>query len=104
MKAEFIVNKTGKALKNLALDEDEGQFMCISDMFVGAKVRKILKDAPKDDTLISKFLNRASAAYLDCAQHMQKTLPLNNRVVMSLGCIDPVVRNDSTAVKAHQVD
>ena len=38
--------------------------MRINDMFVGAKNRNIMKAAPKDDSVISEFLDRASAATL----------------------------------------
>ena len=100
VKAEYVANKSGNALKNLVLDQDDGQFMSIDDMFVGGKVSKLRKEFSKDDTVVSNFLNRAlSAAYLDCAKHMQKTLPLDSEVLKSLSCIDPIVRNHSTAVK-----
>ena len=99
VKAEYVAYKTGKQLKELDLSNDEGQFMSINDMFVGSKIKKLRKEVPKDDCVIKQFLSQASAAYIQCAQHMQKTLPLNSQILKSLSCIDPCIRNHSVSVK-----
>ena len=97
VKAEYVAYKTGKQLKELDLSNDEGQFMSINDMFVGSKIKKLRKEVPKDDCVIKQFLSQASVAYIQCAQHMQKTL--NSQILKSLSCIDPCIRNHSVSVK-----
>ena len=68
-------------------------------MFVGRKIMKLKKGLPQNHRVMTKFLNRASAAYVTCAQHMQKNLPLNSKVLKAFSCIDPIIRNHSAAVK-----
>lgn len=99
VKAEHLINKSAKKLQELDLSEDKGQFMNIKDMFVGSKIRKMMKEIPKNDSVLNDFLKRASAAYISCATHMQKKLPLNSKVLKSLSCLDPFIRSHSMGVR-----
>lgn len=103
VKAEVIAHKSPKQLQKLNLDEDEGKYMKMKDMYVGPKVKKIMKDSEKNDTVVDKFLKCASAAYINCAKHMQAKLPLNSKTLQALSCVDPLIRNNSEAMKGLQL-
>ena len=98
MKIEHLTGKTARQLKDMDLSSDKGQFMKQKDMFVGRKINTIVKESPKD-SVVQSFLDKASAAYIQCAGYMQKTLPLDNPLLRSLSAIDPVLTQDSVGIK-----
>ncbi|KAK6171890.1 hypothetical protein SNE40_018313 [Patella caerulea] len=104
VKPEKISGLSAKGLKSIQLNEDQGQFLKIQDMFVGAEVDKIISESSKGDHDISDFLKMAAASYVKCAIHMQAKLPLDNGLLRALSCIDPAARGHTvTAVELKKL-
>lgn len=91
LKPETIIGKNAAKLKTLNLSQDEGQFMKQSDMFVGLAAEELLGQE-KSLKEVDNFRNRAFTAYIKCAQHLQKRLPLDNTLLRSVSAIDPAAR------------
>lgn len=47
----------------------------------------------------SNFFRKVVAAYSACAAYLQKKLPLNNELLQSISCLDPVIRQHHETVK-----
>ncbi|KAL5010546.1 hypothetical protein ScPMuIL_012851 [Solemya velum] len=100
VKQEHLIGKSALKLKQMDLEHDNGQFMHIKDMYCGAGVKNIMKEIGGDDQTVLSFLDRASTAFIKCAQYLQKKLPLNNPLLRAVSAIDPVVRGHSQCCKA----
>ncbi|CAM1291290.1 FBN1 (predicted) [Pycnogonum litorale] len=100
VKQEHLIGKSALKLKQMDLEHDNGQFMNVKDMYCGAGVKNVMKDSRRDDTTVRSFLNRACTAFMQCAQYLQKKLPLDNPVLRAVSAIDPVVRGHSQSCKA----
>ncbi|XP_041361320.1 uncharacterized protein LOC121377407 [Gigantopelta aegis] len=99
VKAELVVHKSAAQLKAMNPGIDEGQFSRKSDMFVGIKAEKIIKESHSKDIVVMDFLKRASTSYIQCATHMQKKLPLDNAMLRAVSAIDPDARGHNETVK-----
>ncbi|KAK6196348.1 hypothetical protein SNE40_001589 [Patella caerulea] len=88
IKPEALLNLTAIQLKNKSLDKDEGNFLHKKDMFVGLVAEEMMKKEVSSTT-IKSFFEKASDAYVQCAQHLQKRLPLDNEFLRSVSAIDP---------------
>lgn len=94
------MDKTTKDLKQLSLDSGKGHFLNLDNMFVGRQTQQIMRASHKDDTVVAQFKKKAATGFIQCAKHMQKRLPLNNKVLRSMSAIDPLARGHSETKKA----
>lgn len=94
MKPGHVAGKSGKQLKILDLDNKE-QFMKEKYMYVGGSIEKIRKASENHDEDVKIFRNQASIAYVPCAKHLQKTMPLTSNLLRSISCTDPKLRGHS---------
>ncbi|GBN78214.1 hypothetical protein AVEN_45095-1 [Araneus ventricosus] len=62
-------------------------------MFLGSAESVVSKNL-KHDTVVA-FLKQANQAYVECAQYLQKKLPLNSSLLQSISAIDPIARGHS---------
>ena len=64
-------------------------------MFVGAVNKQWVQNARRDDTVVKDCLK---TGYLKCAQYLQSKLPLQNKTILALSSLDPIMRgHDLTA-------
>lgn len=67
------------------------------DRWYGEANKKLMKDTPND--IVKAFMQVAAEAFVACAEHMLKTLPLNSEELQALSCIDPVIRAHTVGTK-----
>lgn len=89
---------TPKLVKLITFDEDVN-LLKPQDFFTGAAADRVMKFCGKDDPSVLQFLGKMKNSYIKCAKHMQKTLPLNNKVLKSLAALDPVIATDTQGLK-----
>ncbi|GBL83148.1 hypothetical protein AVEN_165358-1 [Araneus ventricosus] len=92
LKHEVLKGKNVKQLLSVNLSEDE-VMLKKSKMFLGSAESIVSKDL-KHDT-VAAFLKQANQAYVECAQYLQKKLPLNSSFLQSISEIDPIARGHS---------
>ncbi|GBN19210.1 RuvB-like 2 [Araneus ventricosus] len=92
LKHEVLKGKNVKQLLSLNSSEDE-VMLKKSKMFLGSAESIVSKDL-KHDT-VAAFLKQANQAYVECAQYLQKKLPLNSSLLQSILAIDPIARGHS---------
>ncbi|GBN25381.1 hypothetical protein AVEN_143893-1, partial [Araneus ventricosus] len=92
LKHEVLKRKNVKQLLSLNVSEDE-VMLKKSKMFLGSAESIVSKNL-KHDTVVA-FLKQANQAYVECAQYLQKKLPLNNSLLQSISAIDPIARGYS---------
>ena len=72
----------------------------LKEVFIGGETEKLARKIPNNDTMLQSFSDKAHTAFLKCAQYyMQGVLPLNNRTLKALACIDPIARSHSVVKK-----
>lgn len=98
-KPKVLVKKSARGLKNLDLTTDGGKFLNVNEMFIGKRGRDTVRASHKNDKVINTFLTSVSAAYVQCAVHLEKKLPLDNSLLRSKSAIDPEARGHSKTAK-----
>lgn len=58
------------------------------EMYLG-KVNRKFVDKNKGKSWVRRFLARLQEGFLKCGKYMQEKLPLNNKLIKSLACLDP---------------
>ena len=81
-----------------ALQVIEDNCLSEKDMYVGS-AKNILAALPPLHSLRDDFYGKARKAYIECADYMQRTLPLNNKVLKHLSAVDPLARGSTIALK-----
>ena len=97
VKPEFLNNSSGDVLSKLDLSNDKN-LLSSKDMFVGHKVKKIIRDCHKADSLVLDFLKLARIAYVACGKHLQKKMPVTNKFMKHLSALDPIVKGTTVCL------
>lgn len=95
VKAEKLVDLSAKQLVSLDVGSVENN-LDLSQLFIGKKTRDLLKSYNQKN----EFLMNASRAYRHCARHLLKTLPLTNKLIVSLSALDPEAPCHSLVTKS----
>ena len=69
-------------------------------LYVGSEASGILKALSPDHIISKEFLTALKKAYVFTAQYMLKKLPLRNSVLISLSCLDPELRQNTSTLMA----
>ncbi|KAM9386326.1 uncharacterized protein KZ484_007857 [Pholidichthys leucotaenia] len=97
MKPEFLVRLSSQQLKTVKIAREEH---CLhpKDMFLGLAAEEMLQKEG-DSPTVKCFLDKATDAYVQCAQHLQKRLPLDNDFLKSVSAVDPSARGHHLTVR-----
>ena len=87
------------ALKQLNLD-DADIVLREKDIFIGTGAQAIIKSSRKDDSTILYFMRKATNAFKVCGKYLQMKLPLDNKLIRSLSCIDPAARGHAVTTRS----
>ncbi|XP_052785259.1 uncharacterized protein LOC128220775 isoform X1 [Mya arenaria] len=98
IKAEHIATLTPKTAKDISF-EDDTKLLKLQDCFVGSDADRVKKSCERNDVVVFAFLKTVREGYIQCAKQMQKTLPLNNKVLKSLADLHPVMSKKSLGSK-----
>jgi hypothetical protein len=97
IRQEYLNGKTTAELLNFDLSNECHQLEK-NDMFLGAANESIiLKSA--HEPCVKAFLDKALKAYVACAQHLQKKLPLNSDILTCISALDPTARGHTLTLK-----
>ncbi|KAG1698564.1 hypothetical protein GQR58_005730 [Nymphon striatum] len=101
MKPEAFMSLSASQLQRMDISSEAMSTICLpmKEMFIGS-AKKTLRKTLKTSKIIADFENRAIAAYIQCAQDMQKTLPLSNPLLRCLSALDPLARGHSATKNA----
>ena len=92
-----VIPSSPRALKELNVSSSSN-LLKQKQMFIGNVAKDIVQSSRKDDQIAKEFLERVQAAYIACAQKLQKSLPLENELFQCCSAIDPVVRKSTAAL------
>ena len=67
-------------------------------MYLGQTAKEVVLSTRKGDSMITKFLVSVKQAYTHCVEQLQKSMPLNNRLLIALSALDPEVRQTTVAL------
>ena len=100
IKAEILKDKNIKQLLSLNVSNED--YILKKSMFLVSAESIVSKDL--EHNAVASFLEQAKQAYVECAQYLQKKLPLDNYLLKCLSAIDPIARGHSLTadrLKAH---
>ena len=81
--------KLATKLEKLDLSEDNGQFLKMTEMFIGKPAEDLVKKAHKEDSTVNEFFGMVRNAYLVTGQYLQHKLPLQNQLLKAVSALDP---------------
>ncbi|GBO12369.1 hypothetical protein AVEN_142016-1 [Araneus ventricosus] len=70
-------------------------------MFIGAGTQSIILNGP-NDCIKEEILYKVKKAYVNCADYLQKKLPLANPLLKCISLIDPATRGKDVTLKRLQ--
>lgn len=101
IKPEHLIGKTAGHLKLIDSESDEERLLSSRSVFLVKKTKDIVEGSHRNDLVVVDFLEKkVTTAYLLCAKHMQKRLPLDNKLLRCVFALDPAARGHSATAKA----
>lgn len=93
IKPEAIDKENNTAGKLTKLDL-ASNLLPIHEIYLGKVSRKFVNEH-KEKSWVRQFLFRLQEGFLKCGQYMQEKLPLSNKLIKSLACLDPELKGTS---------
>ena len=95
MKSEALENVEGSSLAELNC-KDASLQLEDKDVVIGDSTKKALKELTAEQQ--RQMMLGIRSFFQSAAKHLQKKLPLNNRVLRQLGCLNPTKRKEDSTV------
>lgn len=100
MKQELLHIRSTKDLLDIDI-LNESSHLNLNQIFIGAGTQSVISKGPNDE-IKEEFLAKAKSAYVQCANYLQKKLPLSNPVLKCISSIDPTARGHEVTLQRLQ--
>ncbi|XP_035828664.1 uncharacterized protein LOC118478686 [Aplysia californica] len=90
-----VLNAPRSSVKSIDL-ENKDHYLPSKQMTVGSESSSLLKDMPDSDRKSMLMLEKVNKAFVCTGIYMKSKLPLENKLIIALSSLDPIVRRHST--------
>ena len=98
LKPELIDPMSTKELKRFDID-DKKYLQPLSQIHYGAHTKTLMRQLNRNDPLFNWFRSTALKAYKAASQYIQVKLPIDNKLLVALSAIDPILQKSQYSGK-----